>query len=139
MFQTIDTTKFATCHSSSAGYLDDNISYFICLIVKNITKKKGKSAPDFSGIKQDTDYLDDRDYPVNVIPGCVTVSLPGPYLNLSALFEVNARTLDVSFHQSVRQADSNSNDCKTHLEVFDLVRFYILKPNNCRIQFIWIK
>ena len=62
-----------------------------------------------------------EEYPDNVVPGCVSMSLPGPFSNLSALFDVHTRSLTVIFVDYIENMYQEEIKCKTHVQVFDRV------------------
>ena len=64
----------------------------------------------------------DHYVPSSVVPGCVSLSLPGPYSNLSAIFEVETRSLEVKFSSNIkRSTQENYGECKTHIQILDMV------------------
>merc|ERR1712223_46709 len=111
---TIDTTKFSPCNPSQEGYITDDGSYFICLIVKNVTTKTKAD-------ENNQEKTGDHYVPSSVVPGCVSLSLPGPYSNLSAIFEAETRSLEVKFSSNIkRSTQENYGECKTHIQILDM-------------------
>jgi hypothetical protein len=47
------------------------------------------------------------------------VSLPGPFSNLSALFDVSIRSLEVIFDYAADNVNQEGPECKTHIQVID--------------------
>ena len=81
--------------------------------MKNVTlKNKFK----FNGLGSN-----EEDYPENVVPGCVSISLPGPYKNLSALFDTSTRSLALTFDSAVDSTNEEGVECKTHIQVLEMV------------------
>ena len=62
-----------------------------------------------------------EEYSNKVVPGCISVSLPGPFSNLSALFDVSIRSLEVIFDYSADNVNQEGTECKTHIQVLDKV------------------
>ena len=86
--------------------------------MKNVTLKN----------KAQTNTLrsNEHEYPDYIVPGCASISLPGPFTNLSALFDANTRTLALNFDSVVIPTDQESVQCKTHIQVLDMVGYRIV-------------
>ena len=64
----------------------------------------------------------DHYVPSSVVPGCVSLPLPGPFSNLSAIFEVETRSLEVKFNRPEKYPNQKEDkECRTHIQILDLV------------------
>ena len=60
--------------------------------------------------------------PSSVVPGCVSLPLPGPFSNLSAIWDVESRSLEVKFSSSIRiSLKEQRAKCKIHIQILDMV------------------
>ena len=77
-----------------------------------------KIKTDENNIENDGDHY----VPSSVVPGCVSLPLPGPFSNLSAMFEVETRSLEVKFRSNIKLSKKvKYGECKTHIQILDLV------------------
>ena len=64
----------------------------------------------------------DHNGPSSVVPGCVSLPLPGPFSNLSAIFEIETRSLEVKFISNIKRSKQEKyGACKTHIQILDMV------------------
>ena len=68
------------------------------------------------------DKNEEKYVPSSVVPGCVSLPLPGPFSNLSAIFEVETRSLEVKFNRPEKYPNQKEDkECRTHIQILDLV------------------
>ena len=60
--------------------------------------------------------------PSSVVPGCVSLPLPGPFSNLSAIWDVQSRSLEVKFSSSIKNSRKEQRaECRIHIQILDMV------------------
>ena len=60
--------------------------------------------------------------PSSVVPGCVSLPLPGPFSNLSAIWDVKSRSLEVKFSSSIKNSWKEQRaECRIHIQILDMV------------------
>ena len=60
--------------------------------------------------------------PSSVVPGCVSLPLPGPFSNLSAIWDVQSRSLEVKFSSSIKNSWKEQRaECRIHIQILDMV------------------
>ena len=81
--------------------------------MKNVTLKNKFRSNDLRS--------NEEEYADHVVPGCVSISLPGPFKNLSALFDASTRSLALAFESTIDSNNEEGIECKTHIQVLDMV------------------
>ena len=92
-------------------------------MVKNVSLKNEQLSDNLITNDEKEEYL------TKVVPGCVSVSLPGPFSKLSARFYADIRSLEVIFDDLEENTNREDTECKTHIEVLDKV-YHIFTSSN---------
>ena len=75
----------------------------------------------------DIKHIQDHYVSSSVVPGCVSLRLPGPFSNISAIFEIESRALEVTFKNSIQYyKQAENSECKTHIQILDMVSYHLI-------------